>query len=86
MNSEHMRNAVTLSAVGSVMGHHHLTFSNSIFPSRTTFLKNTALQRTRYRVMDASSTGGYTHMSYPTHERPFGKHMEPRANVRTFAS
>jgi uncharacterized protein len=83
---EKIRNAVILSAVGSVRGYQVHQVTNRNFPSRDTFAKNPTAPA------DLISMNGYVingrihaHMTLANPDKAFGGHLEPGTNVFTFA-
>jgi predicted DNA-binding protein with PD1-like motif len=83
---EKVRNAVILSAAGSVISYHIHQVSNREFPSKNTFVKNPTASA------DLISMNGYiingrvhAHMTLATPEKAFGGHLEPGTSVFTFA-
>jgi uncharacterized protein len=83
---EKIRNAVILSAVGSVRGYQVHQVTNRNFPSRDTFEQNPTAPA------DLISMNGYVidgrihaHMTLATPDKAFGGHLEPGTTVFTFA-
>jgi predicted DNA-binding protein with PD1-like motif len=82
---EKIRNAVILSAMGSVRGYHIHQVSNRSFPSKDMFEKNPTAPA------DLISMNGYVidgrihaHMTLANPEKAFGGHLEPGTEVFTF--
>ncbi len=85
VKQEKIRNAVVLSAFGSVRGYHIHQVSNRDFPSKDMFVKNPT------RPADVISMSGYimdgrihAHMTLATPDRVIGGHLEPGTPVFTF--
>jgi len=83
---ENIRNAVILSAAGSVRNYHIHSVSNRDFPSQNIFTKNPK------DPADLVSMNGYVidgrihaHMTLTDGSHAFGGHLEPDTNVFTFA-
>jgi predicted DNA-binding protein with PD1-like motif len=83
---EKIRNAVILSAIGSVTNYHYHTVSKSSFPSKNVFVKNPA------SPADLVTMSGYVidgrvhaHATFSNPDRAFGGHLEKGTNVFTFA-
>jgi predicted DNA-binding protein with PD1-like motif len=83
---EKIRNAVIISAIGSVTNYHYHTVSNSSFPSKNVFVKNPA------SPADLVTMSGYVidgrvhaHASFSNPDKAFGGHLEKGTNVFTFA-
>lgn len=86
VKEQKIKNAVFLSAVGSVRNYHIHSVSNREFPSKNTFIKDPTAPA------DIISINGYVmdgrihaHMTLTTGEHAFGGHIEPGNNVFTFA-
>jgi predicted DNA-binding protein with PD1-like motif len=86
VKQERIRNAVILSAIGSVRNYHLHTVSNREFPSKNVFTKDPN------KPMDIVSMNGYViggrvhaHMTLTDEEKAFAGHLEPDTNVFTFA-
>ncbi len=84
---EKIRNAVILSAIGSVRGYHIHAVSNRDFPSKDIFVKNPT------QPADVISMNGYimdgrvhAHMTLATPGKAFGGHLEPGTSVFTFVA
>ena len=80
-----VRNAVILSAIGSVRGYHLHVVSNRTFPSKNVFLRDPT------GAADLIGMNGYVidgrvhaHMTLATEDRAFGGHLEPGTEVFTF--
>lgn len=83
---ENIKNAVILSAVGSVRGFHLHSVSNRDFPSMNTYIKDPT------HPADLVSMNGYVingrvhpHMTLTDHDHAFAGHLEPGTEVFTFA-
>ncbi|MDE3195245.1 MAG: DNA-binding protein [Acidobacteriota bacterium] len=83
---EKIKNAVILSAAGSVRGYHLHQVSNRDFPSKNMFEKNPAAPA------DLIGMNGYVidgkihaHMTLATPDKAIGGHLEPGTEVFTFA-
>lgn len=81
-----IRNAVILSALGSVRGYQVHQVSNRSFPSKDTYVKNPTAPA------DLISMNGYiisgrihAHITLASPEKAFGGHLEPGTTVFTFA-
>jgi uncharacterized protein len=81
-----IRNAVILTAIGSVRSYHYHTVSNREFPSKNIFVKEPIASA------DIVGMSGYVidgaihpHISLATDMRAFGGHLEPGTSVFTFA-
>lgn len=86
VKTNHIRNAVILSGIGSVRGFHIHSVSNRTFPSKDTFVKNPTAPA------DLVSINGYVidsrvhaHVTLATADKAFGGHLEPGTEVFTFA-
>ncbi|MEJ7605148.1 MAG: PPC domain-containing DNA-binding protein [Bryobacteraceae bacterium] len=87
MVKEHkIRNAVILSAAGSVRNYHLHVVSNRTFPSKNTYIKD------NLAPADIIGMNGYiidgrvhAHVTLATADKAFGGHVEPGTNVFTFA-
>ncbi|HZQ51537.1 MAG TPA: PPC domain-containing DNA-binding protein [Bryobacteraceae bacterium] len=86
VKEQKIRNAVILSALGSVRGYQLHQVSNRTFPSRDTFIKNPAAPA------DIIGMNGYiidgrihAHMAMANPDKAFGGHLEPGTTVFTFA-
>jgi predicted DNA-binding protein with PD1-like motif len=86
VKQEKIKNAVFLSAIGSVRGYHIHSVSNRTFPSKNIFIKDPTAPA------DIISINGYVmngrihaHMTLTTGEHAFGGHIEPGNKVFTFA-
>ena len=86
MKEENIRNAVMLSAAGSVRGYQVHQVSNRTFPSKNTFVKNPTAPA------DLIGMNGYVingkihaHMTLANPDHAFGGHLEPGTSVFTFA-
>ena len=86
VQQEKIRNAVILSALGSVKAYHVHQVSNRTFPVKDTFVKNPT------GSADVIGMNGYiidgrihAHITLANPERAFGGHLEPGTHVFTFA-
>lgn len=86
VKQEKIRNAVILSALGSVRGYQVHQVSNRTFPSRDTFVKNPTAPA------DITNMNGYVidgrihaHMTLANPDKAFGGHLEAGTRVFTFA-
>jgi predicted DNA-binding protein with PD1-like motif len=87
VKKEKVKNAVILSAIGSVRGYHYHTVSNREFPSRNGFVKNPTAPA------DIVGMNGYVidgrihaHVTLADPDKAFGGHLEPGTEVFTFAA
>lgn len=86
VKEEKIKNAVILSAAGSVTGYQVHQVSNRDFPSKNTFVKNPTAPA------DLIGMNGYVidgklhaHMTLANPDKAFGGHLEPGTTVFTFA-
>ena len=86
VKQENIKNAVILSAAGSVTGYQIHQVSNREFPSKNTFVKNPTAPA------DLIGMNGYVidgklhaHMTLANPDKAFGGHLEPGTTVFTFA-
>ncbi len=86
IKEQKVRNAVILAAAGSVRSYHYHAVSNTTFPSKDIFVKNTAAPA------DITSMNGYVingrvhaHITFAEPDKAFGGHLEPGTQVFTFA-
>lgn len=86
VKQQNIRNAVILSAAGSVRGYQVHQVTNRTFPSHDTFEKNPTAPA------DLIGMNGYVingkihaHMTLANPEKAFGGHLEPGTSVFTFA-
>ena len=86
VKQEKIRNAVILSAMGSVRGYQVHQVSNRDFPSKNMFVKDPTapadLIGMNGYIMDGKI---HAHMTLATPDKAFGGHLEPGTNVFTFA-
>ena len=86
VKAEKIRNAVILSAAGSVRGYHLHQVSNRDFPSKNMYEKDPVapadLIAMNGYIMDGKI---HAHMTLATPEKAFGGHLEPGTAVFTFA-
>jgi predicted DNA-binding protein with PD1-like motif len=86
VKQEKLRNAVILSAIGSVRGYQVHQVTNRTFPSKDTFVKDPTapadiLGMTGY-IIDGRI---HAHISLANPDKAFGGHLEPGTSVFTFA-
>jgi predicted DNA-binding protein with PD1-like motif len=81
-----IRNAVILSAIGSVRSYHFHTVSNREFPSKNIYVKEPVASA------DITGMSGYVidgrlhpHITFATDRQAFGGHLEAGTSVFTFA-
>jgi predicted DNA-binding protein with PD1-like motif len=86
VKDEKIKNAVILSAAGSVTGYQVHQVSNREFPSKNTFVKNPTAPA------DLIGMNGYVidgklhaHITLANPDKAFGGHLEPGTTVFTFA-
>src|SRR5690242_7899502 len=86
VKQEKIKNAVILSAAGSLKGYQVHQISNREFPSKNTFVKDPTAP------CDLISMNGYVingrlhaHMTLSNPDKAFGGHLEPGSTVFTFA-
>jgi len=86
VRDQKIRNAVILSAAGSVRNYHVHQVSNRTLPSKNMYVKDPAAPA------DLISMNGYVidgkvhaHMTLANPDHAFGGHLEPGTNVFTFA-
>ncbi len=86
VKEQKIKNAVVLSAAGSVTGYQVHQVSNREFPSKNTFVKNPTAPA------DLIGMNGYVidgklhaHITLANPEKAFGGHLEPGTTVFTFA-
>jgi uncharacterized protein len=86
VKQEKIRNAVILSAAGSVRGYQIHQVSNRVFPSKNMYEKDPTAPA------DLIGMNGYiidgkihAHMTLANPEKAFGGHLEPGTSVFTFA-
>lgn len=86
VKEDKIKNAVILSAAGSVTGYQVHQVSNREFPSKNTFVKNPTAPA------DLIGMNGYVidgklhaHMTLANPDKAFGGHLEPGTTVFTFA-
>jgi uncharacterized protein len=87
VKEQKIRNAVILSAFGSVRGFHIHTVSNRTFPSKDIYVQDPEAPA------DIISMNGYVingqvhpHITLANPDRAFGGHLEPGTTVFTFAA
>ena len=86
VQEQKIRNAVILTAVGSVRSYHYHMVSNRTFPSHDLFVENPE------GFADIIGMSGYVingrlhpHITFADQNHAFGGHLEPRTTVFTFA-
>jgi len=86
VKEQHIKNAVILSAVGSVRSYHYHMVSNRTFPSKDLFVENPE------GCADIISMNGFVmngrlhpHITFADPNHAFGGHLEPGTTVFTFA-
>jgi len=86
VKEQHIKNAVILSAAGSVRSYHYHVVSNRTFPSKNMFVQNPE------GAADLVGMSGYVmdgrlhpHISLADDTHVFGGHLEPGTTVFTFA-
>ena len=87
VKEQHIKNAVILSAIGSVRNYQVHAVSNRTFPSKDTFTTDPTAPA------DVIGMNGYiingvihAHMTLANTEKAFGGHLEPGTNVFTFVT
>ena|ERR1019366_964693 len=87
VKQEKIRNAVILTAIGSVRNYQVHQVSNRVFPSKNTFVKDPTAPA------DIIGMSGYiidgkihAHISLANPDKAFGGHLEPGTSVFTFAA
>jgi predicted DNA-binding protein with PD1-like motif len=86
IKQENIRNAVILSAAGSVRGYQVHQVSNRTFPSKNTFVKNPTAPADLIGMNGYVINGNvHAHMTLANPDHAFGGHLEPGTNVFTFA-
>ena len=83
---EKIRNAVILSAAGSVRGYHLHQVSNREFPSKNMFEKDPTAPADLIGMNGYVINGkGHPHITLATPDKAIGGHLEPGTEVFTFA-
>jgi uncharacterized protein len=87
VQEQKIKNAVILSAIGSVRNYQIHTVSNRTLPSKDTFVRDPTAPA------DVIGMNGYiingaihAHMTLATPDKAFGGHLEPGTNVFTFVT
>ena len=87
VKEQKIKNAVILSAIGSVRGYHYHVVSNRDFPSKNMFVKDPQAPA------DITGMSGYVmdgtlhpHITFSNDRHAFGGHLEPGTPVFTFAA
>ena len=86
VNQEKIKNAVILSAAGSLKGYQVHQISNRTFPSKNTFVRDPTAPCDLIG-MNGYVIGGrvHAHMTLANPDKAFGGHLEPGSTVFTFA-
>lgn len=86
VKQEKIKNAVILSAFGSVRGYQVHQVSNRDFPSKNMFVKNPTMPADIIGMSGFVMDGKlHPHISLAIPEKAFGGHLEPGTRVFTFA-
>jgi len=86
VKQEKIKNAVILSAFGSVRGYQVHQVSNRDFPSKNMFVKNPTMPADIIGMSGFVMDGKlHPHISLAIPEKSFGGHLEPGTKVFTFA-
>jgi len=86
VKQEKIRNAVILSAFGSVRGYQVHQVSNRDFPSKNMFVQDPTMPADIVGMSGFVMDGKlHPHISLATPEKAFGGHLEPGTKVFTFA-
>jgi len=86
VKEQHIKNAVILSAFGSVRNYEIHQVSNRTFPSKDTIVKNTSAPADIVGMSGFIMNGRvHAHITLSNPERAFAGHLEPETNVFTFA-
>ena len=86
VKQEKIRNAVILSAAGSVRGYQVHQVSNRDFPSKNMFVKDPTAPADLIGMNGFVIDGRiHAHMTLANPEKAFGGHLEPGTSVFTFA-
>jgi hypothetical protein len=86
VKQEKIRNAVILSAAGSVRGYQLHQVSNRDFPSKNMYEKDPTAPADLIGMNGYVINGSiHAHMTLATPEKAFGGHLEPGTSVFTFA-
>ena len=86
VEQEHIKNAVILSAVGSVRGYQLHMVSNRDMPAKTAFVKNPTAPADIVGMSGMVMNGRiHPHITLANADKAFGGHLEPDTQVFTFA-
>src|ERR1035438_9979142 len=86
VKQEKVRNAVILSAIGSVRNYQVHQVSNRVFPSKNTFVKDPSAPADIIGMSGYIMNGTiHAHISLSNPDKAFGGHLEPGTSVFTFA-
>jgi uncharacterized protein len=86
VKTNHIRNAVILSGIGSVRSYHIHTVSNRTFPSKNVFIKNPTAPADLVNVNGYVIDGRvHAHVTLANPDKAFGGHLESGTEVFTFA-
>jgi predicted DNA-binding protein with PD1-like motif len=86
VKEEKVRNAVILSAFGSVRNYQIHQVSNRVLPSKNTFVKDPTAPADIIGMSGFIMDGRiHAHISLANPDKAFGGHLEPGTNVFTFA-
>ena len=86
VKAEKIRNAVILSAAGSVRNYQVHQVSNRTFPSKNTFVKDPSAPADMIAMNGYVINGKvHAHVTLATPDKAIGGHLEPETTVFTFA-
>jgi len=86
VKEQHVKNAVILSAFGSVRNYEIHQVSNRTFPSKDTIVKNTSAPADIVGMSGFIMNGRiHAHITLANPDHAFAGHLEPETNVFTFA-
>ena len=86
VKQEKIRNAVILTAIGSVRNYQVHQVSNRVFPSKNTFVKDPSAPADIIGMSGYIMNGTiHAHISLANPDKAFGGHLEPGTSVFTFA-
>ena len=86
VKQEKIRNAVILTAIGSVRNYQVHQVSNRVFPSKNTFVKDPSAPADIIGMSGYIMNGTiHAHISLANPDKAFGGHLEPGTKVFTFA-
>ena len=87
VKEQHIKNAVILSAIGSVRNYQVHAVSNRTFPSKDTFTQDLTAPANVIGMNGYIMDGRiHAHMTLANTEKAFGGHLEPGTNVFTFVA